>query len=284
MSIGKTMLAELIGTFILVFLGCGAVHAAVLTGAQSGLWQVAVVWGIAIMIACYVTGGISGAHINPAMTVAFAVWRRFPWRRVPAYIISQTTGAALAAATLYLLFQPHLAERERAKGVIRGQAGSELTAMCYGEFFPNPGRLAAGDMPYSPDEHAALRKLVPHSTAFLAEVIGTMLLAIAVFGLTDSQNQGGPASGQAPIFIGLTVAALISIIAPLTQACFNPARDFGPRLFSSIAGWGTTAWPADEVPVWLTVYIIAPTLGAVIGGGTYRYFLQNPHNLQEKLG
>src|SRR5207244_12957632 len=93
--------AEVLGTYILIFFGCGAVHAAVLTSAQAGLWQVAIVWGVAIMIAVYVVGGISGAHINPAITVALASWGRFSWKDVVPYILSQVAGAFLAAATLF---------------------------------------------------------------------------------------------------------------------------------------------------------------------------------------
>src|SRR2546425_1507481 len=89
-------LAEIIGTFILVFFGCGAVHAAVLTGAQSGLWQVAIVWGVAVTVAIYVVGGVSGAHINPAITVGLAAWRRFTWPQVAPYILSQLAGGFLA--------------------------------------------------------------------------------------------------------------------------------------------------------------------------------------------
>src|SRR5438270_5494306 len=92
--------AEAAGTFLLVFFGCGAVHVAVLTGALAGLWQVAVVWGVAIMVAAYVVGGISGAHINPAISVALAAWGRFPWGDVPVYVAGQLAGAVAAAATL----------------------------------------------------------------------------------------------------------------------------------------------------------------------------------------
>src|SRR5439155_7158374 len=99
--------AEVIGTFILVFFGCGAVHAAVLTGAQSGLWQVAIVWGVAVTIAVYVVGGVSGAHINPAITVALAVWGHFSVSRVLPYVAAQLAGAALAGAALYGLYQPY---------------------------------------------------------------------------------------------------------------------------------------------------------------------------------
>src|SRR5437016_3818474 len=121
-------LAEVLGTFILVFFGCGVVHAAVLTNAQHGLWQVAIVWGVAVMLAIYVVGGISGAHINPAITIALATWRRFSWRDVPSYISSQLCGAVLAALVLLLLFSPFLADLEKRKKVVRGEEGSEITA------------------------------------------------------------------------------------------------------------------------------------------------------------
>src|SRR2546423_9597181 len=97
----RIYLAEALGTFILVLFGCGAVHSAVLTGAQSGLWQVAIVWGMGVALAAYCVGGVSGAHINPAMTIALAVWRQFPWNMVGPYIAVQVAGAFLAAAALY---------------------------------------------------------------------------------------------------------------------------------------------------------------------------------------
>ncbi|MBX3420351.1 MAG: aquaporin [Pirellulaceae bacterium] len=263
------VIAEILGTFVLIFFGCGAVHAAVLFGAQAGLWQVAIVWGVAIMLAAYAFGGISGAHINPAITVAMYCWNRFPGERVLPYIGAQLLGAFLAAAALYAIFSPKLAAVESIKQVVRGQPGSEITACCYGEFFPAPGGLAAGTTPYRADEHAELRKTVTHSGAFFAELLGTSILAVMVLAMTDLRNQGGPGAKTAPIFIGLTVSLLISVIAPVTQACFNPARDFAPRLFSSLAGWGQIALPLGSDWSWLTVYIVAPTLGAVLGGGFY---------------
>src|SRR5213592_332178 len=96
----RTLLAEALGTFILVLFGCGAVHAAVLTGAQTGLWQVAIVWGIGVALAAYSVGGVSGAHLNPAITIALAVWRGFPWNMVGPYIAVQVAGAFIAAAAL----------------------------------------------------------------------------------------------------------------------------------------------------------------------------------------
>jgi glycerol uptake facilitator protein len=274
-SLSRAVIAELTGTFLLVFFGCGAVHAAVLTGAQSGLWQVAVVWGVAIMLAIYAVGAVSGAHINPAMTIASALWRGFPMARVAPYIGGQIAGAFIAAAALFILFEPHITAKEASKGIVRGQPGSEMTAMCYGEYYPAPGSLGDGIGPYSPEDHAKLKSRMSQGRAFFAEVIGTMILAFVVFAVTDPRNSGSPASGMAPVFIGLTVSALISVIAPLTQACFNPARDFGPRLFASLAGWGSIALPGFSQLGWLTVYIIAPIVGAVLGGGLYDFAIRS---------
>jgi glycerol uptake facilitator protein len=271
----KTWLAEFVGTYLLVLLGCGAVHAAILTGAQSGLWQVAIVWGIAIMLAVYTIGSISGAHINPAITVAFAVWGKFPLRLVIPYATAQLAGAFVAAATLFVLFSPYLKAREQEKQVVRGAPGSEITAMCYGEYFPSPGPLSNSPGPYSIDSHERLNSFVSEPAAFLAEFLGTMILALVVFAVTDDRNPGAPPAGLAAVFIGLTVAALISVIAPLTQACFNPARDFGPRLFAFFAGWGPIALPGPRGMGFLTVYIIAPIAGAIMGGGLYSRVLKS---------
>src|SRR5947209_13182675 len=261
--------AEFVGTFLLVFFGCGAVHVAILTGALTGLWQVAIVWGIAIMLAVYIVGDISGAHINPAVTLALAAWRRFRWADVGPYVLAQLAGAALAAATLFVLYGPYLTEKEKDKRVIRGGPGSEITAMCYGEYFPNPGRLAAAEGAYRADDHAKLNALVSEPAACAAEFLGTLVLALSVFALTDEGNGAAPAGRLAPVFIGLTVSILIAVIAPLTQACFNPARDFGPRLVAFFAGWGFIALPGPRGTGFLTVYILSPILGALAGGGLY---------------
>jgi glycerol uptake facilitator protein len=270
----RALAAELLGTFVLVLFGCGAVHAAVLTGAQSGLWQVAIVWGLGVMFAAYLCGAVSGAHINPAITIALAFWGRFEWDKVAGYVAAQVAGAFLAAALLFAMYHGPLGAKERAKGVARGSQGSVITAMCYGEFYPNPGPLASGDKPWSDADWEEYSAQVPTSRAILAEVLGTAVLALVVFGVTDSRNTGAPPAYLAPIIIGLTVAALISIIAPLTQCCLNPARDLGPRLFTFLAGWGTAALPGPNGSGFFTVYILAPIVGAVAGGGTYEYVLR----------
>jgi glycerol uptake facilitator protein len=263
-SLAARCVAEVLGTFILVFFGLGAVHAAVLTGAQSGLWQVAIVWGVAVMLAVYVVGDISGAHINPAITVALALWGHFPGRLVVPYVVSQVAGAFVAGMALFVLFGPFLDALERDRHVVRGQPDSVITAMCYGEYYPNPGLDATKNDPNGEKSYA----LVTEPVAFVAETLGTLLLALVVFALADERNRAAPASRLAPVFIGLTVAVLISVIAPLTQACFNPARDVGPRLWAYCAGWGRVAIPGPR-GFFATVYVVAPTLGAILGGGLY---------------
>ncbi|MFV0442343.1 MAG: MIP/aquaporin family protein [Planctomycetaceae bacterium] len=270
------VIAELVGTFILVLLGLGAVHSAVLTESLTGLWQVGIVWGIAIMIAIYTIGGVSGAHINPAITIALASWKLFPLGRVVPYILAQLTGAFLAAATLFYLFQPQLTAKENAKGVQRGDPGSIVTAMCYGEFYPAPGGLAAGNEPLEADALAEYMSTAEagQGRAFVAEFLGTAILAFLVVAITDPRNHTQP-DRLAPAFIGLTVAALICVLAPLTQACFNPARDFGPRLFSMLAGWGSAAMPGPIGFGVISVYIVAPILGATAGAGLYQQLFRD---------
>jgi glycerol uptake facilitator protein len=282
--------AECLGTFILVFFGCGSVHAAVLTGAQSGLWQVAVVWGVAIMVATYVVGGISGSHINPAITLAFWVWGGFPGRLVPFYLASQFAGAFLAGSCLFFFYQAYLEQREADLKLTRGQPGSEMTAMCFGEYFPNPGRWEASwreilrtsakssTSSNSPELFKILdnhQHFVSREIAFAAEFLGTLILALVVFAVTEPKNLAAPQGQTAPIFIGLTVSILISVIDPLTQACFNPARDFGPRTVAWLGGWGDIAWPGSAgLDGTLLVYGLAPILGALCGGAVFRFFLR----------
>jgi glycerol uptake facilitator protein len=252
-------LSEYLGTLILVFFGVGSVNAAVLTGAQSGLWQVAVVWGVAIALAIYTTGAVSGCHINPAITIAMATWRGFPKAKIAPYILAQVAGAFSGSLILYGLFHGVIPAFEAAHGLVRGQPGSQLSAMVFGEYFPNPAIFGT-----TPE---AFRQ-VPLLTAMLGEGIGTAFLACFVFSLTEPRNGEAPRF-MAPLFIGLTVSIIISIIAPLTQAGLNPARDFGPRLVAFMFGWGEIAIPGPRNG-FLTVYILSPIIGAIFGAGVYQ--------------
>lgn len=260
-SIPGWFTGEFVGTFLLAFFGCGSVCAAVTTGAQVGVFQIAIVWGLGIATAIYLTGSLSGAHLNPAVTVSLAVFGDFKKSRVLPYIGVQIFGAFAAAGILYLIFGDALAAYEDQHDIFRGLPGSEATAMVFGEFFPNPG-----GRPFT-DEH---RELMSHARAFGAEVIGTAILLLVIFCVSDQRNKTRPQILTAAT-IGLTVTLLISLIGPLTMACFNPARDFGPRLFSSLAGWKSVPFTANGIG-WLTVYIVAPILGGLLGGFIYRSF------------
>lgn len=265
----RTLLAEGLGTFILVLFGCGAVHSLVLTGAQSGLWQVAIVWGCGVAFAIYCVGAVSGAHINPAITIALASWGRFPWGMVVPYIVVQVAGAFVAAAALFLIYSPSLARKEQLLGVKRGELGSIVTASCYGEFYPAPGGVLSAEGKWSEAEWEVFQARATFREAFIAEVLCTAVLTLVVFAVSDERNKAAPGGLLAPLVIGLTVACLISVIAPLTQCCLNPARDFGPRLFTYFAGWGSAALPGPNGHGFVTVYIVAPIVGAVAGGGVY---------------
>jgi glycerol uptake facilitator protein len=265
----RTLLAESLGMFILILFGCGAVHAAVLTGSQSGLWQVAIIWGMGVALAVYCVGGVSGAHINPAITIALATWRGFAWSKVIPYIVAQLLGAMLAAALLFVIYGPTLREKEDKLGVKRGELGSIITASCYGEYYPAPGGVLTAEGKWSDANWEVFQARATFLQAFVAEVFGTAVLTLVVFAVSDPKNLAAPSGYLAPLVVGLTVAALISVTAPLTQCCLNPARDFGPRLFAFLAGWGSAAIPGPNGHGIITVYIVAPILGAILGGGLY---------------
>ncbi|MEY2880196.1 MAG: Glycerol uptake facilitator protein, partial [Verrucomicrobiota bacterium] len=266
MKLPPWFVGEFAGTFLLVFFGCGSVAAATLLGAQVGVFQVAIVWGLGIATAIFLTGALSGAHLNPAVTCALAVWGDFPARRVAGYVAAQLAGAFAAAAVLHGMFSGALAAYETTHAIVRGAAGSEATAMIFGEFFPNPGGKPLTD---------AARALVSPLAAFGIEVVGTAVLALVIFGVTDERNTARPRE-LTPVVIGLTVTLLISLIGPLTMACFNPARDLGPRGWSALAGWGSVPFTANGSG-WLVVYVLAPLLGAQLGGALYRGFFRSAY-------
>ena len=257
----NALTGEFLGIFVMVFFGVGVVHAAVISGAQVGLWQVAVVWSIAVTLGIYTAAALSGAHINPAITLVVAVYDGFPWRRVIPYWAAQIAGAAFAALILYLMYGNAIADFERAQGLVRGEAGSQLSAMVFGEYFPNPAIFGTTEQAF---------KTVSVKTGFIAEMVGTAMLAFIVSVVTHGRNYARPQSAGAAVAIGVGVAAIISVVAPLTQGGLNPARDFGPRLIAFFAGWGDIAIPGPRGGFFY-VYILAPLIGALIGGGIYRY-------------
>ncbi len=256
----RACLAELLGTFLMVFIGTGVVATAVLTGAQMGVWQVAVVWGIGVALAIYATAAVSGAHLNPAITLAFALRRPhdFPRSRILPYWGAQLAGAALAGLLVLALFHNFILAFELKQQLVRGTAGSERAAMIFGEYFPNPGMFGP---------RAEAGHLVAPWLAATVEGFGTAILAFVIFALVDRKNVSLPAKYLAPVLIGATVAILISLFAPVTQAGWNPARDFGPRLVAYLAGWKGIAIPGPSAGFW--VYIVGPLVGAPLGALAY---------------
>lgn len=243
----KELLGELLGTFILVLFGTGSVAVTVLFSAHQGLFQIAIIWGIGVTLAIYMGRHLSCAHFNPAVTIAMAVSGRMSVRKVFGYLAGQFLGAFLAGLTIYLLFSPSIAAYESAHHITRGALESVATAKMFGEYYIQSSSSAAASM----------------WSAAGAEAFGTFLLVLAIFLLTESCNVGKPAENMAPLFIGLTVTSAICLIAPLTQAGLNPARDFGPRIVAWIFGWGATAFP-DAHGGFFWVYMLGPIVGGII--------------------
>jgi glycerol uptake facilitator protein len=247
----KEFLGEALGTFILVLFGCGSVAVAVLFGEYNSIFQIGFVWGIGVTLGIYLTRHLSNAHLNPAVTLAMVVGRRMSAGKIPVYLGAQFFGAFLAGWVIFLLFSPSIAAYESVHQIVRGTDASVVTAKMFGEFYPNPGWQNA---------------VVSMPLAIVAEAFGTFLLVLTIFGLTEDANAGRPSSTMTPLFIGLTVSSIIWLIAPLTQAGLNPARDFGPRLVAWIAGWGEAALP-DRCGGFFWVYILAPVAGGLAAAG-----------------
>lgn len=243
----KEMIGETLGTFMLVLFGCGAVAVSVLFDAHQGLMQVALAWGIGVTLSIYVTRHLSCAHLNPAVSIAMVLSGRMKQGKLPVYLVSQFAGAILAGLVLYSLFGPSISAYEAAHHIVRGTPESIQTAMIFGEYYPSPGSAAKVSLPL----------------AIGTEAFGTFLLIIMIFALTEGCNVGRPGNALAPVFIGLSVASIICLAAPLTQAGLNPARDLGPRLVAWLMGWGSAAFP-DARGGFLHVYVFAPTMGGVL--------------------
>jgi glycerol uptake facilitator len=249
------LVGEVFGTFILILLGDGVVaNVGLAPRLASGAYNwntITLGWAFAVVVAVYVSAGVSGAHINPAVTLALAVKRGFPWGRVLPYFVAQIFGAFLGAAGVYLVYMDGLRSAGMPNvwctgpGSIFGQA-----------FWGGIGSGVAASGSYS---------LV---NAFIAEVFGTAVLLWGVLASGDSNNTG-LMHNLGPFLVGFTVLAVgLSLGGPSGYA-INPARDFGPRLFGALAG--TTGLFTTNY--WWLVPIIGPLIGAVIGVFTYDWFV-----------
>jgi glycerol uptake facilitator protein len=261
------MVAEFLGTMIIILFGNGVVAMVVAALNQSGRgpkpfvasadWLlIAWGWGLGVCFAVYVAGGVSGAHLNPAVTLALALRRGFAWAKVPGYMVAQVLGAFTGAAIVYFNYKAAIGSFEDANKMVRGTADSVATFSIFGTF----------PAPYF------------HSWfgPFADQVLGTALLVGLVFALTDERNTPVHAN-LGPLLTGLIVVAIGLSFGANAGYAINPARDFGPRMLAWFAGWKDIAMPGNygNVNTYFWIPILGPLVGAVIGAFIYDGLIRN---------
>jgi MIP family channel proteins len=240
----RELLAEFLGTCVLIMFGVGVVAQVVLSKRAAGdTLSINIAWGIAVMMGCYVSAGVTGAHLNPAVTLALAVHRQFPWGKVLPYSCAQLAGAFVASAVVFVTYHEALGAFD---GGVRHVLGAQGTAGIWATY------------PQS--------FLSTFPGGFIDQVVGTALLVGVILGITDTRNSPVPA-GLAPVVVGLLVVVIGTSFGFNAGYAINPARDFGPRLFTFVAGWGGEVFSAGNA--WWWVPIVAPCVGGVVGGWVY---------------
>ncbi|HSW43146.1 MAG TPA: MIP/aquaporin family protein [Patescibacteria group bacterium] len=253
--IGK-YIGEAIGVFLIVLFGCGLLFSAILFGVIGDFFSAGMGWGLAVAIAVYVAASMSGAHFNPAVTLALAATRRFPWSQVPQYWISQVAGGFLGAVTLIIMFGPAFNAFAAEQGLTIGQAGSEKLAMMLIPISPHPWVIGIDQAAYDQ---------VPILTGFFAEALGTGLLVMFILALLERRSVNGPTGWFFPVALGLLVCMIVILQGPLTMTSLNPARDLGPRIMALLMGFGSIAFPGVRDGGSLLVTAGAPLVGGVLG-------------------
>jgi glycerol uptake facilitator protein len=261
------LVSEFLGTGIIILLGDGVVAMVVAALNQSGRgpkpfvaqadWiMIAWGWGFAVCFAVYVAGGVSGAHLNPAVTLAMA-WRRgFEWRKVPAYMVAQVLGAFAGAALVYANYHYAIGAFEHANHITRGASNSVPTYSIFGTFPAGYYHSWFGP--------------------FLDQVIGTAVLMAFILAVSDEYNT--PVHGNlAPVVVGFIVVAVGLSIGANAGYAINPARDLGPRLLAWVEGWGKVAVPGDygNLNTYMWIPILGPFVGALVGAGVYDGLVRN---------
>lgn len=248
--------AEFIGCLVFILIGCGAVASSVLTSVSFSQWEMSIVWGIGVTVAIYLVGSISGAHLNPAVTISLTIHRNFDKRKILPYIASQILGCFSAAAIIYFIFNPFIESFELTNNIIRASEGGVVTAGIFSTF-PNAN--------------------INLGHAFLVEAFITNILMIAILAIGEEKSTNKPGANLQPLMVGLTIAIIGSAFGTLTGFAMNPARDFGPRLFSFLAGWSELG-PVNTY--YFLIPIIAPIVGAILAGFIYdnlikKYLINN---------
>ena len=232
--------AELTGTFILILFGVGVV-AQVVAGGIGNHDSIAWAWGLGVTLGVYVAGRMSGAHLNPAVTIALAAFRGFSWAKVAPYALAQTLGAFLAALVVRWNYS---------EVIDKFDPGHTIKSQ--GIFSTLPGN---GTGP------------VHTAGAFRDQVIGTAILMLMILAITDIRNTA-PAANLTPFVVGLLVVAIGMAWGTNAGYAINPARDFGPRLASFLTGY-STAFRDQYGALYFWVPIVGPVIGALIGGALY---------------
>ena len=239
-------LAELVGTMILIILGDGVVANVLLNrskGQNSGWIVITAGWGLGVAIAVYCVASISGAHLNPAVTVGLAVIGKFPWSQVANYVLAQVAGAVIGAVMVWLAYFPHWKET--------ADPGSKLAVFCTGPAIP----------------------MTPMN--LVTEIIGTFVLVLGVLAILSPANllpNSGFDKGFGPFLVGVLVWSIGLSLGGPTGYAINPARDLGPRLahfMLPIAGKGDSNWAYAWVPV------VGPVIGGILGAWFYK-LMWNP--------
>jgi glycerol uptake facilitator protein len=233
--------AEFAGTFILILFGVGVV-AQVVAGETGDVQSIHWAWGLGVMLGVYVAGKISGAHLNPAVTIALAVFRGFSWGKVAPYALAQTLGAFLAALIVRWNYSEAISKLD-----------PDHTIKSQGIFSTLPANGAEG--------------LVQTGGAFRDQVIGTAILMLLILAITDIRNST-PGANMTPLIVGLVVVAIGMAWGSNAGYAINPARDFGPRLMSFLTGYGG-AMRDQYGELYFWVPIVAPIIGALIGAALY---------------
>jgi glycerol uptake facilitator protein len=199
---------------------------------------------------------VSGAHINPAVTIAFAARRDFPWRKVPGYIAAQMVGAFLGALLVYIVYKAAIDSFETAKHITRGDPDSVPTYSIFATFPAPYFKTIVGPL--------------------VDQIVGTAFLVAFVFAVVDEVNQPVRAN-LAPLAIGFIVVAVGISFGANAGYAINPARDLGPRLFAWIAGWGKVAFPGDygNISAYFWIPIVGPIVGGVLGAYVYDFAVRD---------
>jgi glycerol uptake facilitator protein len=242
-SLLAQLIAEFLGTMLIILFGDGVVAMVNLFGnsitgevVNGGYTNITICWGIAVALGVYLTSKISGAHLNPAVTIAVAAFRRFPPKKVIPYIVAQVSGAFGGAAVVFWNYRPQFNKVDPLR---------DHTAGVFTTFPAFPNLPQAG---------------------LLDQTIGTALLLLCIMAVTDSRNSA-PSSRVSPLLVGLSVVAIGMAFGGLHGYAINPARDFGPRLFTAVAGFSHNGLTDGTNQYW--VPIVGPILGGLIGVFVY---------------